>query len=135
MKKKKKVSQPVYERKGIIKIEEVLDFVPIKNNLNGLKEKEYFGIMVRLTSPRYEVYAEKGTKCIKCSLEGVFFALEKSLSQTTKKFHFNLYAINLHEEEVMITVDHNIPKIKGGLDTIENKQPMCFICNNKKGDK
>ncbi len=134
MRKKKKVFHRVYERLGVVKVGEVVDFLPTKNNKKSTK-KDFFGESVRLTSHRYRVYKKKGTICAQCDLEGTFFALEKSLAQTTKKYHFNLYGVDNHGQEIMITVDHIIPRAKGGLDTIDNKQPMCFICNNKKGDK
>lgn len=34
-----------------------------------------------------------------------------------------------------MTVDHIIPKAKGGLDTWENLVCACTVCNNKKGDR
>lgn len=34
-----------------------------------------------------------------------------------------------------MTVDHIIPKSRGGLDTWENLITACFRCNNKKGDR
>lgn len=135
MRKKKQAKQPVYTRLGTVEIEDVLDFVPLEKNSGLPTTKEFFGEDIKLTSHRYKVYAEKGVQCVHCGIKGTYFALEKSLAQNTKKYHFNLYGINRHGAEVMITVDHIIPKAKGGKDNLENKQPLCFICNGKKGDK
>jgi 5-methylcytosine-specific restriction endonuclease McrA len=37
--------------------------------------------------------------------------------------------------EVMLTVDHIIPKAKSGEDTWENLVTACVECNNRKGDR
>ena len=34
-----------------------------------------------------------------------------------------------------MTIDHVIPKVKGGADTWENLVTACFKCNSKKGNK
>jgi 5-methylcytosine-specific restriction endonuclease McrA len=136
MRKKKKVVQPVYKRLGTVEVDAILDIIPLEKNSDLPRKKEFFGEHVKLTSPRYLVYATKGTTCAHCGITGTFFAIEQSLAQNTKKFHLNLYAIDKKTgEEVMLTVDHIVPKAKGGPDRLENKQPLCFRCNNKKGDK
>src|SRR5690606_36731004 len=40
----------------------------------------------------------------------------------------------LETGEVM-TVDHIIPRAEGGCNEFSNLQPMCYECNNEKGDK
>jgi len=136
MRKNKKLpKQPIYRRKGTVEVAQVLDFVPIDKESKLPGRKEFFGENVKITSHRYVTYAVKGIQCAHCGLKGTFFALEQSLAQNTKKWHFNLYAINKYGEEVMMTVDHVVPLAKGGPDVLENKQCLCFYCNNKKGDK
>jgi 5-methylcytosine-specific restriction endonuclease McrA len=45
----------------------------------------------------------------------------------------NLYAIK-DGLEVLMTSDHIIPRSKGGPTILENLQPMCHICNGRKGN-
>jgi 5-methylcytosine-specific restriction endonuclease McrA len=66
-------------------------------------------------------------------MEGNYFALER-LKKQSDSWHFNLYGINSHGHEILMTVDHIIPVSKGGSDVIENLQTMCFPCNRKKGN-
>lgn len=37
--------------------------------------------------------------------------------------------------DIPLTVDHIIPKAKGGTDSWDNLVCACFVCNNKKGDR
>lgn len=137
MRKKRQATNTnrVYRRLGTVAVDEMLEIIPVDKESKLPKRKEFFGESVKLTSGRYKVYAVKGVQCAHCGIKGQYFALEQSISQNTKKFHFNLYAIDKKGQEIMMTVDHIIPRAKGGNDNLENKQPLCFTCNNKKGDK
>jgi 5-methylcytosine-specific restriction endonuclease McrA len=37
--------------------------------------------------------------------------------------------------DLQLTIDHVIPKAKGGTDSWENLITACTLCNNKKGDR
>lgn len=90
-------------------------------------------VKIKVSGPRLRTYL-KGTDCVQCGLKGAFFAAEATRPQFTN-FHLNLYALNQHGHEVMMTSDHIHPKSKGGLGGLSNRQPMCIHCNEKKGNK
>lgn len=43
-------------------------------------EREFCGHPVKLTSHRLRLFAEKGTQCVDCGLQGTFFAMERSVN-------------------------------------------------------
>ena len=97
--------------------------------------KETKSFTVPMGSHRYELFATKGIRCVDCGVEGSYFALEKDITDSTSKFHLNLYGKDESGNEVMITKDHILPKSKGGENRLSNYQPMCYKCNQKKADK
>lgn len=118
-----------YIRVGKFKLEDVLPFTD-----KGSPPKSFAGKTVRMSSLRYRVFRTSGTKCVKCGIEGCFFALERDRhTKSEKSYHFNLYAIDENGHEVLMTKDHIIPKSRGGTDHISNLQTMCANCNNAKG--
>jgi 5-methylcytosine-specific restriction endonuclease McrA len=84
---------------------------------------------VRMNSQRYHVF-KKNKKCVSCGLEGTKMILDMNPVDSTA--HFNFYG----EEDgrlVLMTKDHILAKANGGLDSQDNFQTMCAICNNLKG--
>ena len=147
-----------YIRVGVFPVEAVIPFVFTRDTRHRLtasghdyksrewkeaSRKEYpvkidnvrKRIVVRMGSHRYQLFATKGIKCIKCGLEGRYFALERNRGSNPGKFHFNLYGIDKDGKEVMMTKDHIIPRSKGGGNKLQNYQPLCYYCNQKKMDK
>lgn len=103
-----------------------------RDNLDAIRETVICGESIFTFSDRYKVFFTKGYKCAKCGLEGKYFALEKSVPEEGR-YHLNLYALK-DGEEILMTKDHIIPRSKGGKNRLENYQPMCTICNHKKGN-
>lgn len=91
------------------------------------------GDAINIYSLRLTTFLKKGTTCKYCGIAGRFF-LKQKITERDKHFHINLYAINDDGKYVLMTMDHIIPKSKGGADHIDNMQTMCIVCNNNKGD-
>ena len=112
------VKKQPYIRKEIYSIDEVYDAV--KDGL--FEEKKTFvdmdGDMIKANSQRYQTFFTKGIKCCRCGIEGRYFAKEKN--PNARRYHLNLYAVDLDGKEVMMTKDHIIPVSKGGKNTLEN---------------
>ena len=127
----KYLSAPL-ERKGIYSISEVRDTV--KDHLFDERKSyvELDGDDIKANSQRYQTFFTKGIECVCCGIEGKFFAKERSPGDG--HYHLNLYAIDENGREILMTKDHIIPKSKGGPNTLSNYQPMCVICNKRKGN-
>lgn len=123
------------ERKEIYSIEEVEEKVKdvLFEKERNLSKVNFDGDMIKGNSQRYQTFFTKGCKCVKCGIEGKYFAKEKHLKD--RSFHLNLYAIDENGEEVLMTKDHIIPKSKGGANDISNYQTMCERCNKAKWNR
>lgn len=115
-------------RLGTIAIDDVLP------HLDG--DSHVFGeFKIETNELRLQTFKEKGVKCAQCGIEGKLFAIEIMNNDKKKRLYFDLYAVNDSQQEILMTHDHIIPKSMGGAHDITNTQPMCCICNNKKGSK
>lgn len=89
------------------------------------------------TRLRWNLFAEKGTSCVSCGLTGTH-AIIWHQSKDPTQIHSDLIYLPPNFSDlttmVMITMDHIIPKAKGGPKTIDNLQPMCSFCNTIKSD-
>jgi len=115
-----------YERIGVFEIDNVLDYI------DGPSEREYMDGVVKMKSLRYQVF-KQNLSCVSCGIMGTFFALERTLG--CHRYHFNLYGIDQHGRQVLMTKDHIISKSRGGSDSLTNLQTMCTVCNKLKGNK
>lgn len=52
-----------------------------------------------------------------------------------RKYDYRCLCCNKREPEIKLTFDHVVPISKGGVNTIENAQPLCLSCNSRKKDK
>lgn len=66
-------------------------------------------------------------QCVACSAKAKYFIICKTSPRARK----GLFT----QDFVPMTVDHIIPKSKGGTDKQRNKQVMCYTCNAEKGNR
>jgi len=93
----------------------------------SVKKVEVDGYSINVTSVRLKTFATKGTACICCGVEGTHYKIDGGPSQA----HFNLYT----DTGVLLTKDHEVCKSHGGKDTLDNMNPMCYPCNNLRGNR
>lgn len=82
------------------------------------------------THRRLRVFYHHGVICKNESCEKIGVYLIKAVN-ASGGIHIDLYTKDFE----LMTIDHIIPKSKGGKNTIENLQPMCNTCNAKKANK
>lgn len=76
---------------------------------------------------RLRVFYFFGTTCVSCGING------SKLVKLQSKFDPTFRPIDVYTHKMrLMTVDHIIPKSRGGRNTLENLQPMCTVCNRKK---
>lgn len=79
---------------------------------------------------RLRVFHHKGRRCANegCDKIGVYLIKARN---NAGGYHIDLYT----EAFELMTIDHIVPKSKGGTNDLENLQPMCNACNARKADK
>ena len=113
------------EKIKIYTIEEVFSWIENNPRKTYWEDGEY-----RIKMTRAKIFRKKGLICSSCGLRGLYFLLEKDKGGG---IHLDLYGVE-NETEILLTVDHIIPKSKGGLNNIINYQTMCKYCNELKSD-
>lgn len=78
---------------------------------------------------RMMVFYNKGCKCVTPGCDKVGTQLAFGVDHLGNR-HIDVYDDDFYP----LTVDHILPKSLGGHYTLENLQPMCYNCNNKKGN-
>lgn len=99
------------------------------NEIFELKSNDEYNIKIKRR--RALIYKRIGIDCVHCDTKASHFALG---IDNGGNYHLDLYGYNKNVL-TMITIDHIIPKSKGGKSSIDNYQPMCKLCNENKGSQ
>jgi 5-methylcytosine-specific restriction endonuclease McrA len=125
--------QPMKDRPQPVRLREyelkkIVPFITEEETFRAFKvnKKSY---NVRMNSQRYHVFRQ-GTNCVSCGLDGNRLFLETNNIDDDQAY-FNLYCED-NGKLVVMTKDHIKPKAYGGLDVLDNLQPMCYTCNQLK---
>jgi 5-methylcytosine-specific restriction endonuclease McrA len=128
MKEKKDKIIPIHngmERIRIYTIEDVFKWIEENPKRIYWETDDY-----KINCKRAKIFYKKGLQCSNCGVSGYFFALERDKGGGQ---HLDLYGY-IDDEEVLMTIDHIVPKSKGGPNELINYQVMCKICNEMKAD-
>lgn len=80
-----------------------------------------------IKSDRFKHVMRLGDTCVKCGLKSDHVMLGRDKGGS---LHWDLYA----KDDTMMTIDHILPRSKGGVDKHKNYQLMCMPCNESKGN-
>jgi 5-methylcytosine-specific restriction endonuclease McrA len=125
--KGKKHSKEVKEKMNLARIKYVnsltksqTDFLKIRNRLGQIKR-------YKKINPNYVIQGRNAR-----IVNNGGFHSEKEWNELKEKYNLTCPCCLKKEPEIKLTKDHILPLLKGGMNNIENIQPLCMLCNSKK---
>lgn len=120
-----------YEVKSKHTVDEIFNL--IKEGHTFVKESH-----ANLESVRISNFFYNGVACVTCNIKGNEFRVERHANANYKKSKYGGWHLNLYSNRkgvlILMTLDHIIPRSKGGKKILSNAQPMCEGCNGAKGN-
>lgn len=121
--------------KKVYTIEEIffaIDEAKVFWELNGTGIPFYFDgdTGLKFNSLRMANFRQHGIQCASCGIKGSIFRKERINKNC--KWHLALYA-KKDGQLIEMTIDHIMPRSRGGSNTLKNVQTMCGPCNVSKG--
>lgn len=107
--------------------------------------QEVCGVSLSLGRRRYRLLRDNPV-CARCGLRAAFYAIErhavrdretkrwKAAERDNNAWHLNLYVV-VEGKEIQFTLDHVVPRSRGGSDSPDNLQTMCQPCNTAKAHR
>jgi len=101
-----------------------------RTDLSGDKSHFWKG---GITTHKRKIYLNSRRRARKMNADGSY--TQEEWEDLKKKHNYTCLACSKKEPEIKLTEDHIIPLSKGGIDNIDNIQPLCKSCNSKKYTK
>lgn len=86
------------------------------------------GFKVR-NSDKYAFFLKQGLRCKKCGKRVAYVVVSRENKGKSGLYHLSFYL----EDDTLLTIDHIIPKSRGGINDFSNYQALCEVCNMEKG--
>ena len=103
---------------------------------HGTGQVRLHDMLVKSPAIKMQVFARDGYRCVSCNAHAEYFAVERDADNRAHTFFtLQLYARNSLGQTVVMTLDHVLPRARGGSDAIANLQTMCRPCNQAKADR
>ena len=118
------------ERKGKYSIEAVLSKRVNVEITTAERFVTFDGDKVSMNSVRYACFAEHGTVCQQCGIEGKFFAKERTPG-SKERYHFNLYSVDAKGKEVLMTKYRTVIEPMTKSQLVPTLITLCESCNSK----
>jgi hypothetical protein len=86
---------------------------------------------------RLGCFYRRGLKCMHCDRVGTHIVewYDSEVNRVSGVgLHRDIVGYDSNGDVFLMTVDHIVPKSKGGKDKFDNLQPMCALCNKIKAD-
>ncbi len=83
-----------------------------------------------ISTPERKVWLNNKRRALKTSNGG--FHSQEEWENLKVQYNWSCPSCKRSEPSIKLTRDHVIPLSKGGLDSIENIQPLCSSCNSRK---
>jgi len=103
-------------RKETYTNERIFPFILASYNGKGRNRINLDGDLITVSSLRLYCFAVNGIECVYCGIKGSFFAKEKH-AHSDRNYHLNFYS-KVGGKDVLMTMDHIIPKSRGGKNTL-----------------